>query len=159
MMPNGPRLVRICVAGAVWACCGCATRMGWTPAGYGDRLHEDIHRILGQQEAAWNDGNLEGFMQAYWRSPDLTFSSGGRVLKGWKATLEHYRRRYPDRNAMGRLHLGELEIIPLGPDAALVLGRWRLELDQPIGGAFTLVWRRTDGRWVIIHDHTSVDAT
>ncbi len=133
-------------------CAGCATT--------GERLptYEKIADILGQQATAWNSGDVEAFMQAYRRSPDLTFSSGGRVRRGWKSTLDHYRLRYPRRDAMGHLSFSDLEIIELGDTAALVLGRWRLEREAPIGGAFTLVFRRVAGRWVIIHDHTSRDA-
>ena len=73
--------------------------------------------------------------------------------------MDRYRRSYPDRAAMGRLEFSDLEITPLGPDAALVLGRWRLkrEKDSP-GGVFTLVARRFPEGWRIIHDHTSAVA-
>ncbi|MCH7840660.1 MAG: DUF4440 domain-containing protein [Planctomycetes bacterium] len=156
-MNHGPRLVPIAVA--LYACCGCVMQTGWTPEGYEGRRYADIPGILQRQAAQWNAGDIDGFMEPYWRSPDLTFSSGGRVVRGWEATRERYRLRYPDRSAMGRLGFDQLQIIPLGSDAALVLGRWRLERDQPVGGAFTLVWRRIQGRWVIVHDHTSVDAS
>ena len=97
-------------------------------------------------------------MEPYWRSPDLTFSSGGKVTRGWQATLDSYRKRYPTREAMGHLTFGDLEITELGRGAALVLGRWQLDRNEPVGGAFSLVLRRKGSRWVIVHDHTSRDA-
>lgn len=118
---------------------------------------EEIANILGQQAAAWNRGDVDAFMQPYWHSSDLSFSSGGRVTRGWDSTRERYRQRYPTREAMGRLTFGKLEITKLGDGAALVLGRWRLKRKEPVGGAFTLVLRKLEGRWIIIHDHTSRD--
>lgn len=97
-------------------------------------------------------------MQPYDRSPYLTFSSGGKVTRGWQATLDGYRKRYPTREAMGHLTFSDLEITELGNQAALVLGRWRLDRDEPIGGAFTLVFTKKGSRWRIVHDHTSRDA-
>jgi len=67
-----------------------------------------------------------------------------------------YRERYPTREKMGRLTFGELEITPLGDAAALVLGEWKLDREsEPVSGNFSLVFRKIDGRWVIVHDHTS----
>lgn len=128
---------------------GCSTAtLPWSGA-------EEIRSVLSAQQAAWNDGEIEVFMEPYWQSADLSFSSGGRVTRGWDETLAGYRKRYPTRDAMGHLTFGELEITRLAADAALVLGRWQLERDEPVGGTFTLVLRKNRGRWVIVHDHTS----
>ena len=95
-------------------------------------------------------------MQHYWKSDELTFSSGGQTTRGWKSTKENYERRYPTREKMGQLTFSQLEVTPLDDSTALVLGRWRLARDEsPVGGNFTLVFRKIDGKWVIIHDHTS----
>jgi beta-aspartyl-peptidase (threonine type) len=131
---------------------------GCAVSGGGGRLAVEIPRILGRQADAWNAGDIETFMQAYDASGELTFSSGGRVTRGWKSTLDDYRKRYPNRAAMGFLTFSDLEITPLGPAAALVLGRWHLRRDEPVGGAFSLVLRKGDRGWRIIHDHTSRDA-
>jgi beta-aspartyl-peptidase (threonine type) len=86
----------------------------------------------------------------------VTFSSGGQITRGWTATRDRYRERYPTKEAMGRTTFSDLEITPLGDSAAMVLGNWKLEREaDPIGGNFTLVMQKIDGRWVIIHDHTS----
>jgi beta-aspartyl-peptidase (threonine type) len=136
---------------------GCARGPQCAAAQVRQPAFTEIHNILQDQAEHWNRGEVESFMDAYWRSPELTFSSGGTVVRGWEETLDRYRRRYPDRRAMGQVSFTDLEFVELGPDAALVLGRWRLERGDPVGGAFTLVWRKIDGRWVIVHDHTSID--
>jgi uncharacterized protein len=119
-------------------------------------LAEELKKIVGAQAASWNTGDIDGYMQAYWKSPELTFSSGGDVERGWTATRDRYKRRYPDRQTMGMLKFTELTVLPLDDHAALMLGRWELERTQPIGGTFSLVWKQIDGRWLIVHDHTSV---
>ena len=132
-------------------CSGCATAGGnWTG-------RKEITAILHKQAAAWNAGNIDTFMKPYRKSPDLTFSSGGRVTRGWDETLARYRRRYPTREAMGHLTFDELEINRLSRNVALVLGRWQLEREEPIGGVFSLVLKKESGRWAIVHDHTSRD--
>jgi ketosteroid isomerase-like protein len=113
--------------------------------------------ILERQAEAWNRGDIDGFMQDYWQSEELTFSSGGQTRQGWTATRERYRANYPTRAEMGTLRFTVNQTQMLGTDAGLVLGQWDLaRASGPIGGNFSLVFRRIDGRWVIVHDHTSV---
>jgi ketosteroid isomerase-like protein len=114
---------------------------------------EGIFRV---QQDAWNRGDIDAFMDHYWKSDDLTFSSSGKTTRGWQATLARYRERYPTPEKMGRLTLSGFELTPLGDAAELVLGQWKLDRQsEPVGGNFTLVLRKIDGRWVIVHDHTS----
>jgi uncharacterized protein (TIGR02246 family) len=122
----------------------------------GETQRREITAILEAQAAAWNRGDVDGFMQHYWKSDTMTFSSGGQVERGWAATLERYRRKYPTPERMGRVSFTNLEMRRLGGRAALVLGAWQLDRppDSP-GGVFTLVFENIDGRWVITHDHTS----
>ena len=120
-------------------------------------IREEVTLVLDRQAAAWNEGDLEAFMDDYWRSPDLVFTSGGRVQRGWQTTLDRYRDTYGSApETMGRLSFSDVEVHPLGRSAAWVLGRWSLERQGGAqGGIFTLVFRRIDGRWLIVHDHTS----
>ncbi|HYE57772.1 MAG TPA: hypothetical protein VD948_04670, partial [Rhodothermales bacterium] len=85
--------------------------------------------MLDAQVAAWNRGDVAGFMDGYWRSEDLRFASGGSITRGWQITLDRYRRAYPDRAAMGMLTFSDIDIDVMGPDAALVFGRWALARD------------------------------
>src|SRR5262245_37202885 len=117
-----------------------------------------IRALLDAQVADWNAGRLEEFMDGYWRSPDLTFFSGGRKLSGWDATIERYRKTCQAAGrAMGKLVLSDLDIQPLGPNAAVVRGRWELTMSdgKKPGGLYTLVFRRFNQGWKIVHDHTS----
>ena len=115
-----------------------------------------IESVLRTQVQAWNAGDIDAFMEHYWKSDELTFSSGGDTTRGWTATLNRYRERYPTRDQMGRLTLSDFEITPLGDSAAMVLGRWQVDRDnEPLSGNFSLVMRKIDDRWVVVHDHTS----
>jgi beta-aspartyl-peptidase (threonine type) len=114
--------------------------------------------VLEAQVEAWNRGDLEGFMATYWRSPELVFCSGGTVTRGWDETLARYRKRYQSEGReMGRLRFDGIEVIALGEEAALARGAWRLHMTdgKEPHGLFTLLLRRLDGAWRIVHDHTS----
>ena len=116
-----------------------------------------IRGVLEEQAAAWNRGDVEGFLAGYWKSDATAFAGTQGILHGWQALLERYRRSYPDRRAMGTLTFSGLEVTVLCDDAALVLGRWHLEREAgPTGGVFSLVLRRFPEGWRIIADHTSV---
>jgi ketosteroid isomerase-like protein len=115
-----------------------------------------ITAVLNAQQAAWNRADVDAFLVGYWHSPELTFSGSSGVSRGWDGVMARYKKNYPDQAAMGHLDFSELEYRFLGPDAALVLGRWHLKRDKgDIGGVFSLVWQRFPNGWKIIHDHTS----
>ncbi len=119
---------------------------------------EGIKHTLVSQIEAWNQGHLEGFMQGYWRSPELTFFSGGTVTKGWEPTLQRYRQRYQGQGKeMGQLDFQDLNIDLVGRKAAVVTGKWRLTLSNGTTphGLFTLIVKRMPAGWKIVHDHTS----
>ncbi len=157
-----PLLRFLLVFPAVFAA-GLAAPVLWLP-GHGERAalaqKGQTEAVLGQmlalQAEEWNRGDIEAFMQSYWRSPEVTFAGSGGIERGWENVLGRYKRVYPDRGAMGHLTFSQLEITPLGDDAALVLGHWQLqrEKDNP-GGVFSLIVRRFPEGWRIIHDHTS----
>ena len=116
-----------------------------------------IRKVLDDQVAAWNKGDLEGFMAGYWKSDELTFFSGKEVTKGWNATLERYKKRYQSEGKeMGKLTFSELSIDVLGPEAAVVRGRWKVVTSkETLQGLFTLIFKKTADGWKIVHDHTS----
>ncbi len=117
-----------------------------------------VRAVLEAQAAAWNHGDLNGYMKGYWTSPELTFYSGGTVTKGWQPTVERYRKRYQSKgNEMGQLAFRDLQIAMLGNDAAFVRGGWQLTTasGKNPGGLFTLVLRKFPVGWRIVHDHTS----
>jgi beta-aspartyl-peptidase (threonine type) len=115
-----------------------------------------IKAVLEAQQSAWNRGDVDAFLVGYWHSSELTFSGSSGVARGWDGVLARYKKNYPDRAAMGQLDFSDLEFRFLGPDSAMVLGRWHLKREQDeLGGVFTLVWQRFPDGWKIIHDHTS----
>jgi beta-aspartyl-peptidase (threonine type) len=117
---------------------------------------KSINEVLSAQQAAWNRGDVDAFLIGYWRSPELTFSGGNGVSRGWDGVLARYKKSYPNHAAMGQLEFSDLEFRFLGPDAALVLGQWHLKREGgDIGGVFTLVWQKFPDGWKIVHDHTS----
>ena len=119
-----------------------------------------IREVLDRQTAAWNKGDLDGFMNGYWKSRELTFFSSGAATRGWKATLSSYRKRYASEGKeMGRLDFPEETIELLGSNAALVRGRWRLKFSsgREARGLTTLVMRRLPEGWRIVHDHSSAE--
>lgn len=119
-----------------------------------------ITKILGDQQSAWNTGDVSSFMRGYWNSPELTFAGSGGLARGWELVLARYKREYPDQAAMGQLDFSNLEFRFLGPNAALVLGQWHLHRGSgDIGGVFSLVFQRLPEGWRIVHDHTSMVKT
>jgi len=116
----------------------------------------ELQTVLTTQQSAWNRGDIDAFMEGYWKHEALRFASGGNVTNGWQATIDRYKARYTDRAAMGTLDFSGLDIEVLSQDAAVVHGRWVLEraTDRP-SGLFTLVFRNFGSGWVIVSDTTT----
>jgi len=116
-----------------------------------------IRAVITAQAAAWNRGDLAGYMAGYAHTPDLVFTSGGQIRHGWQETYDRYRARYGGApSTMGHLEFVLLQIQPLGADGAIVLGRWKLDGPQAGSGVFSLALRRTPAGWLVVHDHTSL---
>ncbi|GGI86863.1 periplasmic L-asparaginase [Shewanella hanedai] len=117
---------------------------------------DDISQVIQEQEAAWNRGDLDGYMQGYWNNDKMRFVSGDKFRYGWESTLAAYKKNYPDKATLGTLKFTIKDIKMLSNYAAMVVGRWQLTRakDQP-HGVFTLLVEKIDDRWVITHDHTS----
>lgn len=116
----------------------------------------EIQSVLTAQQDAWNRGDIDAFMSGYARSASTVFVSEDEVRRGWKTVRDRYRVKYSDRAKMGTLSFSDIEVTMLSPDAAVVLGRWRLKRanDEP-HGRFTLVFKHLPEGWRIVHDHTS----
>ena len=117
-----------------------------------------IRGVITAQVTAWNRGDLAGYMAGYDHSPDLVFTSGGKVRHGWQETFDRYKQRYGAAPAtMGHLSFELLQVQPLGADGAIVLGTWKLDSPQAGSGVFSLALRRTEQGWRIVHDHASLE--
>ena len=145
---RSPLLLLICfVAG------GCAQFS--KPAFDANAEEEAIRGVLKAEQIAWNNGDIETFMEGYWKSDSLQFMSSRGINHGWKETLEGYKTGYPDRAAMGTLSFDILQVTPLSTTNFLVMGRFHLtRATGPLDGAFTLIFKKIKGKWVAIYDHT-----
>jgi ketosteroid isomerase-like protein len=121
-----------------------------------DQIAGAIRAVMEAQQAAWNRGDIDGFMDGYERSETTTFVSGDEITHGWQTVLDRYKQRYSSPEKMGTLSFSELDIQPIGPSYALADGRWQLNRagDSP-HGRFTLLFRETSSGWRIIHDTTT----
>jgi ketosteroid isomerase-like protein len=121
-----------------------------------DKDLSHIKQILQQQELAWNSGDLEAFMQSYWKSDSLRFIGSRGIQYGWQTTLDNYKKSYPDKATMGKLAFTILHVEKLSPNAVFITGKWTLtrEKDEP-NGYFTLLWKKIRDQWVIVADHSS----
>lgn len=121
-----------------------------------------INGVLKAQVAAWNSGNVRGFMDGYVKSERLRFASGGAVTTGWQKTLDRYLERYTSPEIMGTLEFKDLKIEQLSPVYAEVFGSWHLARTKEVGnvsGLFTLLMKKTKDGWRVFHDHTSSATT
>lgn len=115
-----------------------------------------IERLLTTQTEAWNRGDLEGFMRTYWKSDSLMFIGKNGVKRGWQATLDNYKKGYPDTTAMGKLSFDILVVKKLSPEYYFVVGKWMLARTiGDLSGHYNLLLRKIGGRWVIVADHSS----
>lgn len=116
----------------------------------------EIVNLMSQQESAWNNGDLNAFMQPYLQSEDLCFVGKSGLNKGWKTTLDNYEIVYSTKEKMGTLKFENLEFRPLGDRDYLVIGKWQLfRTADTLAGHYSLVWEYIDGKWQIIADHSS----
>lgn len=117
---------------------------------------EAIRSVMSASQAAWNTGDLEAFMTSYARSDSIRFIGSRGVSYGYETVLANYQAGYPDRSSMGRLEYTAIDVEILAPNIALVVGQWRLyrETDEPHGW-YTLLFRKIEDRWLMVHDHSS----
>ena len=115
-----------------------------------------VKNLLMHQTKSWNEGDIEGFMQTYWKSDSLMFIGKNGVVRGWQKTLDNYKKGYPDTAAMGKLAFDILQVRPLSALYFFVVGKWHLQ--RSIGnleGHFTLLFKKIKGEWLIVADHSS----
>jgi uncharacterized protein (TIGR02246 family) len=115
-----------------------------------------ILKVIDRMEGAWNRGDFRGYMAGF-KNPDVVFISGGKFQDGWQGTLDHYVRDYggsPQRR--GKLQFYNMKVELLAPDAAMLIGQYRLERgDRVTEGVNTRLFRKIEGRWLITMNHVS----
>ena len=115
-----------------------------------------ILATIARMEAAWNRGDFRGYMAGF-KNPDVVFVSGGKFQEGWQGTLDHYVRDYGgSAERRGRLHFYSMKIDLLAPDAAMLVGQYRLERGARVTeGVNTRLFRKVHGKWLITMNHVS----
>ncbi len=112
--------------------------------------------VFNKQEIAWNKADIPTFMEGYWHSDSLVFVGANGPTYGWDATFKRYQKRYPDKEAMGKLKFDILNFYPIEGASVLVIGKFHLSRsDGDLSGYFSLVWKKINGSWLIVSDHTS----
>jgi hypothetical protein len=115
-----------------------------------------IRKVLNKQNDAWNRGDIDAFMEGYWKNDSLMFIGKSGVTYGWQNTLNNYKKGYPDTAAMGKLTFTLISVKRLSEKFYRVIGKWFLKRSMgDVGGHFTLLVEKINGEWVIIEDHSS----
>ncbi len=117
---------------------------------------QTIRQILANQEKAWNKGDLTTFMVGYWDNDSLVYIGKNGPTYGYATTLNNYKKNYPDTSHMGKLKFQLLSVKPLNTDHYFVIGKFNLT--RTVGdasGYFTLLFRKINGVWKAIADHSS----
>jgi len=115
-----------------------------------------IKKILTSQQEYWNNGDIDGFMQGYWDSEKLIFTSlSHKPAYGWENTLERYKNSYPTKSSMGEFKFEILDLHLISKTTAALKGKWELirEKDHP-NGVFWLDLQKFENNWLIIKDST-----
>ena len=115
-----------------------------------------IRQLMADQTTAWNNGSIDEFMKGYWNNDSLMFIGHSGITYGYQQTLDNYKKTYSNADQMGQLFFTLLKVKPLSPDYYVVIGKWLLKRKTgDIGGIYTLLFRKIDGQWRIVCDHTS----
>lgn len=116
----------------------------------------EILKVLLDQEKAWNNSELDNYMNGYWNSDSLRFIGSKGISYGWQTALKNYKSTYPDTSTMGKLKFDIISVEPIAESKALVIGKWNLTREKGnVGGYFTLLLQKLEKSWRIILDHTS----
>ena len=123
-----------------------------------EKEKQEITALLNKQVEAWNEGNIEKFMETYWHSDKLVFVGSHGPTYGWQATLDNYKKGYPDKKTMGHLEFKILDISKIDKNTVFVIGKFDVTREAgELKGTFTLVVQKKQGKWVIISDYSSAE--
>jgi ketosteroid isomerase-like protein len=115
-----------------------------------------ILSVVHHMEDAWNRGDFRGYMAGF-KNPDVVFVSGGKFQQSWQGTLDHYVRDYGgSAERRGQLHFYNMKIDLLAPDAAMLIGQYRLVRGPRVTeGVNTRLFKKIHGHWLITMKHVS----
>lgn len=147
--------LRILLASLVLLVAAPAVRLAAAPSPSGEQ-EALIRAVLDSQIAAWNRGDIPGFMDGYWKSDEVVFIGSGGIVRGWKSVLQRYKAAFPTERAMGQLAFTSVDVTLTCPDDAYVIGEYRLQrANDALTGVFTLQVHKFLAGWRITVDHTT----
>jgi hypothetical protein len=115
-----------------------------------------IIAVMDSQAQSWSNGDIDGFMNGYWKSDSLRFLGRRGLTKGWQTTLDNYKKSYPDKKTMGILKFNYISFEAMNEKCIFVVGKWALEREKDtLSGYYSLIWKEIDGQWKVIFDHTN----
>ena len=117
-----------------------------------------IRTLMNNQITSWNNGDIDAYMDFYWKSDSLQFIGSKGLTYGWDTTLLNYKKSYSTIEEMGTLSLDNLNCKDLKNNSYLINGKWYLKRNEELkdlNGHYTLIWKKIDGQWKIIYDHSS----
>lgn len=115
-----------------------------------------IGKIMADQAAAWNRGSIDDFMKGYWQNDSLLFIGKSGITYGYTNALNNYKKNYDNADKMGQLFFTLYKIDKLSPEYCFVIGKWLLKRKAgDVSGIYTLVFRKINGHWLIVSDHSS----
>ena len=115
-----------------------------------------VRDLINNGLIAWNKGDLDEFMKGYWNSDSLMFIGKSGVTYGYQNTLMNYKKHYNNADAMGTLSFDLIKVQRLSPEYYFIVGKWHLKRNiGDVGGHYNLLFRKINGNWVIVADHSS----
>lgn len=108
------------------------------------------------------NSNVDGVTGVYWNSPEtLFYNNNGSVTTGWEQDRKNREARYP-RTSNVKLDVKNVKVMMLGTGGAVVACQWTQTQafdanPESASGRMTLVFRKIDKDWKIVHLHTSPD--
>ncbi|MFA6129108.1 MAG: nuclear transport factor 2 family protein [Bacteroidales bacterium] len=133
-----------------------AGQLKWHQSESDGQAKDEIMKSMKQSQDYWNAGNLEGFMHNYWHSDSLKFIGKNGITYGWEATLKRYQASYPDKAKQGTLKFDFIHLEKISDDAWFQVGKYtQVREKDTLSGHFSLLWRKINGQWRIVADHSS----
>jgi len=115
-----------------------------------------ILNVLETQRQAWNNFDIDEFMQGYLKSDKLVFSGSNGPIYGWNFVKDRYLSNYSSNELMGYLDFEINDLFLISKKVAILLGKFNIKRDnENLSGYFTLVFKKIKGNWYIVSDHTS----
>ncbi len=129
--------------------------ISWNLFAQNDKDFAKVTAILDTQAKAWNEGNIDAFMEYYWKSENLQFIGSNGITYGWQNTLDNYKKNYPDLKAMGQLSFDIIKVDKRSKNIITLVGKFHLKREiGDLEGIFLLVWKKIKGEWKIVVDQT-----